>query len=153
MQSERAAHFHLDASANSYGPGAGIACEWRLRARSALPEGAGVPLRPLPVGVVPTEPGEKVRAGMPAKTATIRPMGRRSLLSPEYASGLSANSPPDARRSWPRTRAGIGRRTLERWIAQGRVRRPERPVPPEDESWRIAASLLERTFPERWGAG
>jgi hypothetical protein len=40
--------------------------------------------------------------------------------------------------------AGIGLRTMERWLAGGR------PAPPEDDSWRIAASLLERAFPERW---
>jgi hypothetical protein len=47
-------------------------------------------------------------------------------------------------------RAGIGERTLRRWVADGRIGRPERPAPADD--WQIAAQLLEDLFPERWAA-
>ena len=77
-------------------------------------------------------------------------MGRRSLLTPELREWLERELAAGCPQVVAAQRAGIGRRTLERWIAQGRVRRPERPVPPEDESWRTAASLLERAFPDRW---
>jgi hypothetical protein len=79
-------------------------------------------------------------------------MGRPSFLTPQLREWAERELAAGASQAVVAQRAGIGRRTLERWLADGKVRRPERPVPPEDDSWRIAASLLERAFPERWSA-
>jgi hypothetical protein len=47
-------------------------------------------------------------------------------------------------------RVGVGERTWHRWISEGKVRRPGRQAAADD--WRAAAAVLERAFPERWGA-
>jgi hypothetical protein len=86
-----------------------------------------------------------------AQTARIRPVARPSLLTRELREWLERELDAGCPQSVAAQRAGIGQRTLERWLAQGKVRRPEPPSPPEDDSWRIAASMLERAFPERWG--
>jgi hypothetical protein len=77
-------------------------------------------------------------------------MARPCLLTDELREWLERELDAGYPQSVAAQRVGIGRRTLERWLADGRVRRPEPPAPPEDDSWRIAASLLEQAFPERW---
>ena len=91
-----------------------------------LMPGGGVPLRPLPVGVVPIGVAEKGRAGTPAQTAKIRPLGRRSLLTPELREWLERELAAGCPQAVAAQRAGIGLRSVERWLAEGRVRRPER---------------------------
>jgi hypothetical protein len=81
----------------------------------------------------------------------MSPTGRPCLLTDELRQWLERELDAGCPQSVAAQRAGIGQRTLERWLAHGKVRRPERPAPPaEDESWRAAAELLEHAFPERW---
>jgi DNA invertase Pin-like site-specific DNA recombinase len=78
-------------------------------------------------------------------------MPRPCLLTPQLREWIEDELAAGASQAVVAQRAGISLRTVERWLAEGRVRRPEPPAPPEDDSWRIAASLLAQMFPARWG--
>jgi hypothetical protein len=103
----------------------------------------------------PRRAAKKTRAGSCGQNGQKghnRCMGRRSLLSDPLREWIEDQLAAGVAQVVIAQRAGVSTRSLRRWISTGQVRRPERPAPSEDDSWRIAASLLERAFPERWGA-
>ena len=97
---------------------------------------------------------KKTRAGHAAKTAKTAQsarMGRRSLLSDQLREWIEGQLAEGVAQVVIAQRAGVSTRSLRRWISTGQVRRPEPTLPAPADSWRIAAELLERAFPRRWG--
>jgi hypothetical protein len=76
-------------------------------------------------------------------------MGRPTLLTPEMRERVERELSAGAPQRVVARRAGVGERTLRRWIGDGKISRPERPA--ADADWRAAAKALETLFPERWG--
>jgi transposase len=97
-------------------------------------------------------------------------MGRRSLLTDEFRARAQGELDTGAALEVVAQRIGVARRTVARWIDEGKLIRPESPPPAvavgmleEPElvgemvaaarrgQWQAAAWLLERAFPEKWG--